>query len=400
MIRFSRMARGMRSSEIRRLMALAADPNIISLAGGSPGNELFPIAELDAIYASLSLSAKQTACQYGPTSGFPPLIGSLKAYLATKGLPVESNKLLITTGAQQAINIVSKILLDPGDVVVTEQPSFIGALAAFLSYGARPAGVSMDSEGIVIDELRRVLDKHKGATLKLLYLNPNFQNPGGTMYSRARKQQVLEALKGRRLCLLEDDPYAEIYFDEADLPNLVPMKAMGPEPLPICYVGSFAKIFGPGMRLGWLLAPPDIYEKAELAKQSLDACSATFTQVLAHEFLRQGKLPGYVARVRQAYSRKAGIMLDTLARHMPEGVTWTKPRGGFFVWVTMPKGMDASEVFQKTIAQGAAFVIGSAFDPAGKRNNTMRLAFSFTPEEKVALGTRIVCEAVKGCMKR
>jgi DNA-binding transcriptional MocR family regulator len=398
MTRFSKMAQGMRSSEIRRLMALAADPNIISLAGGSPGNDLFPIKELDDIYASLSLAAKQTACQYGPTSGYPPLLESLKAYLATKGLPVETNKLLITTGAQQAINLVSKILLDPGDRVIAEYPSFIGAIAAFLSYGARLHGVAMDAEGIVIDKLAAALDRYKGPRLKLLYLNPNFQNPGGTMYTLGRKRQVLDLLAGRELCLLEDDPYAEIYFDEADRPNLVPMKAMGQEPVPICYVGSFAKIFGPGMRLGWLLAPPDVYEKAELAKQSLDACSASFTQVLAHEFLKQGKLPGYVAMVRHAYSRKAKIMLDTLAEHMPRGVTWTRPRGGFFVWVTMPRRVNASDVFNKAIEKGTAFVIGSAFDPAGKKNNTMRLAFSFTPEEKVAVGTRMVCEAVKACL--
>lgn len=400
MIQYSKMAQGMRSSEIRRLMALAADPRIISLAGGSPGNDLFPIADLDAIYASMTLQAKQTACQYGPTSGYPPLLESLNAYLATKGLPVDSNKLLITTGAQQALNLVSKILLDPGDTVITEYPSFIGAIAAFLSYGAKPKGVALDSDGLKVDDLIKALDKYQKRRLKFVYLNPNFQNPGGTIYTQARKREVMEVLAQRGVCLLEDDPYAEIFFDEADKPNITSIKAMAGERFPICYVGSFAKIFGPGMRLGWLLAPPELYEKAELAKQSADACSASFTQVLAHEFLKQGKLPGYVAGVRAAYARKAKVMLDTLDEHMPRRVKWTRPRGGFFVWVTLPRTMDSSAVFNKALAKGAAFVIGSAFDPEGRRNNTFRLAFSFMPEDKVAVGTKMVCEAVKECMQQ
>ncbi len=400
MTRYSKMAQGMRSSEIRQLMALAADPSVISLAGGSPGNELFPIRELDEIYASLSDQAKRVACQYGPTPGFPPLRESLKEYLRTKGLPVDTNQLLITTGAQQAINIVSKIYLDPGDYVVTENPSFIGAIAAFLSYGARLRGVPLDGEGVQIARLRTTLDRLAGPRLKLLYLNPSFQNPGGTMYTQQRKRDVLETLAGRDLVLLEDDPYAEIYFDEADRPNLVPMKAMGLDPVPLCYTGSFAKIFGPGMRLGWLLAPADIYEKAELAKQSLDACSATFTQVLADQFLRQGKLAGYVATVREAYRRKAQLMLDVLEQNMPRGVKWTRPRGGFFVWVTMPRRIDSSTVFREALKRGAAFVVGSAFDPSAKRNNSMRLAFSYVSEDKVVQGTRIVCDAVHACMSK
>ena len=394
MVEFSRSAKNMRSSEIRRLMALAADPSIISFSGGMPANDLFPIAVLDEIYGGLSLQAKQIAMQYGPTAGYPPLLGSLKEYLRSRGLPMDGQEIIITTGAQQAISLLCKVFIDPGDVVVTENPSFIGALAAFMSCEAQLRAAPLDSEGIVIAEFKKTLDADP-ARIKMVYLNPFFQNPAGIIYSEARKKAVMETLAGRNLMLLEDDPYGELYFDERDKPLTVPLKAMGKEPVPICYVGSFAKIFGPGLRLGWLLAPRAIVEKCELAKQSMDACSPTFTQVLAHEYLSKGKLAPFLASVRTAYARRARIMLDALSASMPDGVTWTHPKGGFYVWVTMPGSMDATAVFNEAIKRRAAFVIGSAFDPYGTQNNCFRLAFSNPPEKLIPEGIAIIASAVK-----
>jgi 2-aminoadipate transaminase len=391
---FSQNAKNMRSSEIRRLMALAADPSIISFSGGMPANDLFPIDILDEIYAGLTRQAKQTAMQYGPTSGYPPLLESLKDYLRSRGLSLDGQEVIITTGAQQAINLLSKIFVDPGDTVITENPSFIGALAAFMSYGARLSAAALDNEGIDIAGLKKILDK--GARrIKMVYLNPCFQNPAGIIYSEARKKSVLETLAGRDVVLLEDDPYSELYFDERDKPLTVPLKALGKEAVVTCHVGTFAKIFGPGLRLGWILAPRAIVEKCELAKQSMDACSPTFTQVLAHEYLAGGRLSGFLASVRTAYARRANIMLDALTVSMPEGVTWTTPRGGFYVWVTMPESLDATAVFNEAIKRGAAFVIGSAFDPYGKKNNCFRLAFSNTPEERIGEGVLIISSSIK-----
>jgi DNA-binding transcriptional MocR family regulator len=375
-------------------MALAADPSVISFSGGMPAASLLPTSVIDEIYGSLSLSAKQAALQYGPTSGYPPLLASLTEYLRSKGLPFEGQGLIVTTGAQQAINLLCKVLLDPGDMVVTENPSFIGALAAFLSYGASMAAAPLDDEGIVVADLKKVLDAN-GARVKLVYLNPSFQNPAGIIYGEGRRRELLEVLDGRDLCLLEDDPYGELYFEESDKRLTVPLKAMAPSEAPICYIGSFAKIFGPGLRLGWLLGPGEIVEKCELAKQSMDACSSTFSQVLAHEYLRTGRLPHYLSTVRRAYAHRAAIMLDSLAAEMPSAVTWTRPRGGFYVWVTMPESIDASRVFAEAIRHRAAFVIGNAFDPYGSRNNSFRLAFAHTPEEKIAEGIRIIAEAVR-----
>jgi 2-aminoadipate transaminase len=395
---FSKSAQGMRSSEIRRLMALAADPTIISFSGGMPANDLFPIASLDEIYRNLSVQTKQTAMQYGPTTGYPPLVSALKDYLRSRGLPLEGQEVIITTGAQQAINLLCKVFIDPGDLVVTENPSFIGALAAFLSYGAKLEAAPLDGEGIDCAALKTILDKYS-SRIKMVYVNPCFQNPAGIIYSEARKQALLKTLAGRDVVLLEDDPYSELYFDGHDKPLTVPLKAMGKEPVPICYVGSFAKIFGPGLRLGWLLGPSAIVEKCELAKQSMDACSPTFTQVLAREYLVRGQLSPFLASVRTAYARRARIMLDALSASMPAGsVSWTHPKGGFYIWVTMPDSIDATAVLNKAIKKKAAFVIGSAFDPYGKKNNCFRLAFSNTPEHAIAEGIAIIADAIKTCI--
>jgi DNA-binding transcriptional MocR family regulator len=396
MIQFSESAKNMRSSEIRRLMSLAADPTIISFAGGMPNNSLFPIDAIDEIYSTMPLAEKQVACQYGPTQGYPPLLQSLKSYLASRGLPVDdSQSVLITTGAQQAISLMSKVLIDPQDRIVTEYPSFIGAIAAFKSYGAILKGIDMDGEGISVDGLARALED-RFLKPKMVYLNPVFQNPAGTMYSKKRKQEVLDLLLSHNeVCLLEDDPYSELYFEEKDKDLVVPLKAMASKDAPVCYVGTFAKIFGPGMRLGWLLGPRDIVDKCELAKQSMDACSSTFTQVLADEYFRRGKLAPYLAMLRPTYKRRADIMLSALESLMPAGISWTKPRGGFYVWVTLPETLDSSDVFSAAIKQGAAFVIGNAFDPEEKRNNCFRLAFSHTPEDKIEQGVRTIAQAVK-----
>jgi len=396
MITFSESAKSMRSSEIRRLMSMAADPSVISFAGGMPNNNLFPVDLAAELYNSLSLAEKQAAFQYGPTAGYPPLLEQITRYLTNKGIDTVNNSLMITTGAQQAIHILTKVLIDPGDVIITEYPSFIGALAAFKSYGAVLHSANLTDDGIVIDELRELLQRLDGPRLKMVYLNPCFQNPAGTLYSTERKKEVFALLREHPdVCLLEDDPYSELYFDDSDADAVLPVKTMAGEQDNICYVGSLSKVFGPGMRLGYLLAPKGIGEKCELAKQSIDACSSSFTQVLANAYMNGGHFESYVAELRKTYKRRAEIMLAALEANMPADVSWTKPRGGFYIWVTLPDRSDATEVFDAALKEGAAFVIGSAFDPYGEKNNCFRLAFSHTPEEQITKGVEIVCRAVK-----
>ncbi len=393
MLPFSTSVMRMRSSEIRELLSLATQPDIISFAGGMPNPDLFPVKEVDELYAKLSLDEKQTGFQYGPTTGYPPLIEQLKTYLKGKGLPVEGNELMITTGSLQALNLIGKILIDPGDRVITEDPCFIGGVAAFLSYQADIYSIPLDDRGMVIAALDNILDQTP--TPKLLYVTPNFHNPAGIIYSRDRREAILERLYGREILLLEDDPYNELYFDSETHDLTQPMVTLTSRSLPYCYTGSFSKIFGPGMRLGWMLAPPEIIEKCSLAKQSMDACSPMFTQILANAFMAEGKLAPYLDFIRSAYARRATLMLDGLREHMPESVHWNTPRGGFYIWVELPEHLDATNVLKAAIAKGTVFVIGKAFDPHGQRNDRLRLSFSHTPEDKISEGVRLVAEAIR-----
>ena len=400
MFRFSQIVNSLRTSEIRDLMGLATRPDIISFAGGMPGNELFPVEEIDDIYNNLPLDIKQTAFQYGPTPGYPPLLESLSEYLSSKGLPVKTNKLLITTGSLQAINILGKIFIDPDDVVLTENPCFIGGISAFKSYRAALKGFDLDDDGIDIDSLKAYLDSIPSRFPKLLYITPNFHNPAGTLYTEERKRQLVPILQKHQLPLIEDDAYGELYFDDEAKKRAVPMKVLYEKELTICYTGSFSKILGPGFRLGWMLVPPEIYQKAELCKQSIDACSPNFTQVLANEFLRSGKMAQYVARMRVVYKRRKDTMAAAIRKYFPSEVTWSEPRGGFYIWLKLPPKVDIIEVLKKSIEQGAVFVIGKTFDPEGVDNSHFRLAYSHTPEDKIERGIQILGAALKEALDR
>jgi len=392
-MQFAKSTEKLRASEIRQLMKLANDPSIISFSGGMPNNDLFPVEVMDKIAGGLSAASKKTAFQYGATDGLPALKESLAKYLESRGLPLEGNKILITTGAQQAINLITKVLVDPQDRILVEDPTFIGGIAAFNSYEANVCGIKTDSDGIDIENLEKHI--RTGDKAKFLYVIPYFQNPSGVIYSPQRKLELLDLINKYDLPLLEDDPYGELWFDEEYKDHITPMKAIDKDSKRIMYVGSFAKILGPGFRLGYMLAPADLIDKCELAKQSQDACSSTYTQVLADAYLRSGELPAYLASLRPHYKRRAQIMLNALEKYMPDCVSWTTPHGGFFVWATLPEKIDSSDVFKIAVKNGAAFVVGRAFDPKGKKNNCMRFAFSGAPEDKIEAGIKIIAEAVK-----
>ncbi len=394
MIKFSKCVDSMRTSEIRDLMSVAMRPDIISFAGGMPNNDLFPVKEIDEIYNGLDDKTKKIGFQYCPTSGYPPLIESLKEYLRGKNLPVDTNDLIITSGSLQAINIIMKLFIDPGDTVITEQPCFIGGITTAKAHQANILSVPMDADGMIMSELSKAMEG-EGKNAKIIYLSPYFHNPAGVVYSKERKAELLKYLEGKEIILIEDDPYGELYFDENRKELTVPMKTIQPEPVPICYVGSFSKILGPGMRLGWLLASPEIVNKAQLTKQSLDACSSTYTQVLADQFLRKGKLQLYVKELRSIYARRMNLMNESLKANMPPEAKWIVPGGGFYIWITLPERVDASEILKESMGRGAIFVIGKTFDPKGVKNNCLRLSYSNTPENEIERGVKIIAEALK-----
>ena len=287
MTRFAHSVSALRSSEIRDLMSLATAPDIISFAGGMPGNELFPLETVDKIYNSLTDKEKQVAMQYGPTSGLPSLLESLSGYLEKKGLPVKKNRLMLTTGSLQAIHILAKAFIDAGDNILVETPSFIGALSAFRSYEANMITVPLNGDGMDISQLKMRLETVKQKP-KFLYYAPNFHNPAGIIYSMDVKRQMIELLRNQDIPVIEDDVYSDLYFYEEDIPKMQLFKAMDPEGIDVCFTGSFSKILGPGLRLGWMLVPEHIYMKAELIKQSIDACSPSISQVIADKVIRGG----------------------------------------------------------------------------------------------------------------
>jgi 2-aminoadipate transaminase len=394
MTRFASSIQFLRSSEIRDLMSLATRPGIISFAGGMPGNELFPLKEIDEIYNSLTEQEKQVAMQYGPTNGLPLLLESLSKYLEEKGLPVSTNRLMITTGSLQAINILAKAFIDPGDNVIVENPSFIGALSAFRSYEANLITVPLNSDGIDIEQLKKTLDTTVPKP-KFFYYSPNFHNPAGTIYSKEVKAQLVELLKDQDVALLEDDVYSDLYFYDEDIENLKLIKATDPDGIDVCYTGSFSKILGPGLRLGWMLVPEEIYQKCELIKQSFDACSPSFSQVLADKFIRKGYIQSYVEEVRKEYKKRALVMIECLEQHLPSYVKWDKPRGGFYIWLHLPEGTDSTEILKKAIDKGTVFVTGKTFDPDGKRNDKMRISYCNTPVDVINKGIPIIAQAIK-----
>ncbi len=393
MIRFASSVATLRSSEIRDLMSLATAPDMISFAGGMPGNELFPLQTIDRIYESLTEKEKQTAMQYGPTAGLPSLLESLSAYLEEKGLPVRENRLMITTGSLQAIHILARAFIDPGDRVVVEAPSFIGALSTFRACQAELIAVPLNGDGMDTARLAECLEAD-GPTPKFLYYTPNFHNPAGIIYSRKVKQEMMEMLKGRNIPVIEDDVYSDLYFHEEDLPGMQLMKAANPEGIDVCYTGSFSKILGPGLRVGWMLVPEEIYKRCELIKQSIDACSPSLSQVIADKFIRGGAIHDYTAAMRTAYKKRGLAMIEALEASLPAGVTFQKPRGGFYTWLQLPKGCDATNVLKKAIEKGVVFVTGKTFDPAGVKNDFIRVSFCNTDVETIQRGVPLIAEAI------
>jgi 2-aminoadipate transaminase len=395
---FSKSISNLQTSEIRDLMSLATRNDIISFAGGMPDNNLFPIDEMDTIYHNLSLQEKQVAMQYGPTAGLPTLLESLSNYLETKGLPVSENKILITTGSLQAINLLTKVFVDEGDSIITENPCFIGATSAFKSYGAKMHSVPLLTDGIDMDALKNTL-KHLDKKPKFFYFTPNFHNPAGTLYSAQRKKEIIELFTDLQIPIIEDDVYSDLFFYDEDKEDLKTLKAINPKGIDVCYTGSFSKILGPGLRLGWMLVPQDVYEKCELVKQSIDACSPSFTQVLADKYLRAGLVQPYTNKVRIEYKKRSQRMCELLKSSLPASVSFIEPRGGFYIWLNLPEHVDATKVLKKAIEKGTVFVTGKTFDPKGVKNNNIRLSFCNTPIEQIEKGIPLIVACLKEFME-
>ncbi len=395
---FSETVNHLKSSDIRDLMKYAIHPDYISFAGGMPNNHLFPVDEVEEIYHNLPRDIKELAFQYGPTTGYPPLREAVKKYMESKGISFENHDVLITTGSLQGIYIISELFLDPSDTVLAELPSFIGALTLFKSFQAHVEGVPMDRDGLIPEKLRHAYKKQNN--VKFLYAIPNFHNPAGLIYSKERREFILSFIKENNLVLLEDDAYNELYFDEEDRALTRPLLAMADEQTAkqIIYAGTFSKIFGPGFRLGWLILPKGIFNKAEIIKQSLDACSPNFSQVIADTFLREGYMEKYLERIRPQYKLRRDLVLQAVRKYFPEEVKYVEPKGGFYLWIELPGQVEAKKVLDYALDNGVVFVLGKSFSPDDSLVNTFRIAYSNVETDEIDKAIRIIGEGIYKAM--
>jgi 2-aminoadipate transaminase len=390
---YSANARGMRRSEIRELLKITRRPDIISFAGGLPASETFPIRDLIEITCTLLEQQGAIALQYGPTEGEMALREELVKWLRRDHTVVEAANILVTSGSQQGLDIISKVFLDPNDVVLVELPSYIGALQAFTGYRANMIGVPQDDQGMRMDILEQHLAKlsRSNRKPKFIYVVPDFQNPSGVTMSLSRRKRLVALAHQYELPIVEDSPYRDLRFTGEPQPTILSLD----DEQHVITLGTFSKLLCPGLRLAWVTAPLELMDRLVVVKQGMDLSSPIFTQFIVAEYMARGLLPAQVARIRELYARKRMAMLDALEAYMPEGVEWTKPEGGLFLWVKLPDTMNATALFPKAVEKKVAYVIGSAFHCNGQGQNTMRLNFSYPTVLKIDEGIKRLASMIR-----
>ncbi len=378
--------RRLKSSAIRDLLAVTAQPDVISFAGGLPAPELFPVEEVRASFDAVLRDDGRDALQYGPTEGHLPLRAYLAQRLAGKGIVVSPDEILITTGSQQALDLLGKVLMRPGAPMLVEAPSYVGALQAFSAYEPHYLAVPMDEQGLRVEDAARILDAAEatGATPVLLYTVPTFQNPSGVTMSLTRRQVLVGLAAEHGLPVVEDDPYGELRYAGEPVP---PLRAL-PGGQDTVYLGTFSKILVPGLRIGWVVAPRPLIARLVVAKQAADLHTDSLAQRAVLHYCLHNDLEAHIERVRDVYRVRRDAMLAALARYFPADVSWTKPDGGLFTWVTLPEGADATAILRDAVTHKVAFVPGPAFHVDGRGGHRMRLSFSHATPERLEEGVR------------
>ena len=387
-----------KASVIRELLKITNKPGIISFAGGLPDPEHFPYDFVANSVKEIMATKGRVALQYGPTDGLPELKEEFIKFLEKhEGITAKPENLIITTASQQALDMVGRLFIDASDPVLVEMPSYMGGLQVFKSYGADFIGVKLEDDGISTDELEeklawlRTQDEH----YKFVYLVPDFQNPSGVTLSAEKRRKVVELSEKYDVAIIEDSPYRQIRFEGTAPDMLYRLDQKTRKTNNIISLFTFSKTFAPGLRLGVILAHPQIIKKMEILKQSLDLCTSSLNQLIAADFLRSGYFEKHIEVIKKTYKLKKDTMVAALEKYMPEGVTWTKPEGGLFLWVRLPEGMSADEMFADALKENVAYVIGSAFHCDGSGKNTMRLNFSYPTPEDIDEGIKRLATAVK-----
>lgn len=385
---FAQRAQNLQSSFIREILKITQRPEIISFAGGLPSPATFPVERMKAAYDKVLSENGKVALQYGPTDGYKPLREWIANSLSTDGATIVPEQIQMVSGSQQALDLLGKVLVDEGSRVLVETPSYLGALQAFSVYGPEFKSVVTDEDGIVPSSLDAVAE---GA--RLLYALPNFQNPTGRSLSFERRRELVDTCARLGVPLVEDDPYGSLNYKGTPMPKMVTMNPEG-----VIYMGSFSKVLTPGIRLGYVCAPLALARRLELAKQATDLHTAQLTQMVVHEVIKDGFLDEHIPTIRKLYGDQCQTMLDAMAEHFPAGVSWTRPEGGMFIWVTLPKHIDAMKLLDKSLEQLVAFVPGAPFYANDPATNTLRLSFVTVPPARIQEGIAILGKLIKSML--
>ena len=389
--RYAQRTQRMKKSTIRELLKLAEDPQIISFGGGMPAPEVFPTEKIAEACDIVLKNYSAFALQYGSTEGYTPLREMIVQRSERMGINVTTSHVMVTSGSQQALDLLGKIFINHGDKILVESPTYLGALQAWNAYGAEYVVVPSDEHGMVTEALEEKLRTQP----KFMYVLPNFQNPTGTTISLERRMKIIEMADRYGVPIIEDDPYGQLRFEGEHLPAVTVLDneyrsngSSGSAAFSgnVIYLSTFSKILAPGLRLAWIIAPPEVISKLIMAKQGTDLHTATFNQFVAYEVGKDGFIDQHVKLIREVYTERRNVMLDSLEEFMPKGVTWTHPEGGLFLWATLPEGLDTTEILAAAIKEKVAYVPGESFHPNGGGQNTLRLNFSMAKPERIATG--------------
>ncbi|WP_166346170.1 PLP-dependent aminotransferase family protein [Phytoactinopolyspora limicola] len=390
--RYATRTHGMTASEVRSLFAVASRPEVVSLAGGMPNISGLPLDIVGSLLSDLVSTRGQTALQYGSGQGDPGLREQICEVMQATGVRGHPDDVTVTVGSQQALDLVTRIFIDPGDVILAEAPSYVGALSTFRSYQADVVHVEMDDDGLVPERLREAITTVTASErrIKFLYTIPSFHNPAGVTLTPERRAEVLQICRDADVLIIEDDPYGLLGFDGA-VPRAI--RADGDDG--VVYLGSFSKTFAPGFRVGWTLAPHAVREKLVLAAESSVLCPPAFSQLAVSQYLSAFDWRGQVKAFRELYRERRDAMLDALDDLMPDGTYWTRPNGGFYVWLTLPDGLDAKAMLPRAVTNRVAYVPGTAFYSDGFGSRSMRLSYCYPTPERIREGVRRLAQVVE-----
>jgi 2-aminoadipate transaminase len=390
---YSDRAGKMRKSEIRELLKVTQDPEIISFAGGLPNPKSFPVEDLQVIINNVLKTNASTALQYGATHGVDELRKLIMERACKEGMKATLDNVIITSGSQQALDAVGKLFLNPGDTALVESPSYLGGINAFRSYEANLTGIPTDKDGIKLDILEETIKKllKEDVSLKFIYTVPTFQNPAGFVMPESRRKKLIDIATEYNLIIVEDDPYGKLRYD---IPPVKSIKAFDDEGR-VIYMSTFSKILAPGFRLAWVIASEDIIRKIAVCKQALDLCTNTFTQFIACEFMKSGSMDLHIMKICEMYKPKRDIMINSIEKYFPEDCVCNKPKGGMFAWATLPEGIDTETLFLDAIKEKVAYVHGKAFHVDGGGGRSMRLNFSYSTNEQIEEGIKRLGKVIK-----